>query len=97
MVARVVVTIVVSTSRHSLEIVPVKMEGMPSGVIVVQHNFDDLVSLEYKRIRVAAVDHYIIRRSAGSEDRIERRHFRPHIGDVVEGSAVRVSASFPQV
>lgn len=55
-----------------------------SWVIVVEHDFDDLVLGQDKGIGVAAVDGRIGGVGASGEDAVERRYLGAYVGHVVE-------------
>ena len=75
-----------------LEGVAVEMEGMSTGVEVVNDNFDDLILLQDEAVGMGAVDLRIRGEIPGAHHSIERGHFRGFVRDVVEPSAVVVLA-----
>lgn len=84
-VCRVVEASVVVGPSDYLEVVCVQVERMLSGVIIVDHQLDDLAVVEHEGITVDAVDAGVgddVCRSG--ESSVESGHLLRDIGDVVE-------------
>jgi hypothetical protein len=56
----VVVACICGTAKDSLEGVAVEMDGMPTGIDVVEYYFDDLTFLQDKGVGVLAVDSRVV-------------------------------------
>ncbi|KAH3662871.1 hypothetical protein OGATHE_004447 [Ogataea polymorpha] len=76
------------TSLDNLEHVTVQVERMLTGILVVEHNFDNFVLLKDKSVGVSTVDVGIGSVLAGRQDSSKSRHLWSMVADVVEESIV---------
>lgn len=81
---------VVVAAVDYLEGVAVEMEGVFSGIVVVEDDFDDLVVAEDELVGVRAVYGGVGGVGAGGEDGVEGGYFRGDVCLAVEESAVEV-------
>lgn len=81
--------IVVSpVSNHCLESVAVQMEGMLTGVVVVQHDFNDLVFFQDEGVGVGTVGQWVCSVFTGTQGSQQSWYLWSGVGDVVEEGVV---------
>lgn len=82
------VTRVLLRSPDSLESMAVQMERVLARIVIVHDNLDNLALLEDKGVRPRAVHFGIGGVAATAEDRVQRRDFWFHVGDVAKEGVV---------
>lgn len=73
---------------HSLEGVTVEMEGVTTGIEVVEYNLHNLALLKYRRVRICTVNSRVGGVLAGVQGRVQSRDLGSAVGDVVEECVV---------
>lgn len=82
------ITGIIVRSHKGLESVTVQMERMLASVVVVHHNFINLVVTQNKGVSVCAVDLSISGQLSGAECSVERWYLGFDVGDIVEEGIV---------
>ena len=76
-----------------MEVVAVEVEGVVGDVIVVDHNLDCIVVVDYKRVHLA-IDDRVATRVAGGGGTVEGRDLLADVGEVVEARAILSVSTF---
>lgn len=73
---------------HSLEGMAVEMEGVTTGIEVVEHNLHNLALLKHRRVRIGAVNSRVGGVFTSVQGRVQSRDLGSAVGDVVEECVV---------
>lgn len=87
MVVRIVKAGLLVRTVHNLKVMSVQVERMLSGIVVVQHDLDDLVLGENEGVGVTTVDSNTGGSVTGSKGSVKGRDLWSDVGNIVEKGA----------